>query len=125
VTPALLLRVFLLPVVDLIVSLFSYQMNATGYASLTVDASVFFNTKFEDQMQYTFLVNVNETEEGTGELLADLNHILYHLYKTCTLSHKVNILLCLFGLSLADVMVSKSAMVSFTNKALYLLEGSN
>ncbi|XP_039531696.1 uncharacterized protein LOC120481898 isoform X1 [Pimephales promelas] len=65
------------------------KMNATGYASLTVDASVFFNTKFEDQMQYTFLVNVNETEEGT------------------------------------DVMVSKSAMVSFTNKALYLLEGSN
>jgi len=54
-------------------------MNATGCASLTVDASVFFNTKFEDQMQDSFLVNVNVTEEGTGELLADLNHILYHL----------------------------------------------
>ncbi|XP_039540262.1 uncharacterized protein LOC120487905 isoform X2 [Pimephales promelas] len=40
-------------------------MNATGCASLTVDASVFFNTKFEDQMQDSFLVNVNVTEEGT------------------------------------------------------------
>jgi len=50
----------LLPVLDLIVSLFSYQMNATGCASITVDASVFFNTKFEDQMQDTFLVNVTE-----------------------------------------------------------------
>ncbi|KAG1955798.1 pregnancy zone protein [Pimephales promelas] len=39
------------------------KMNATGCASLTVDVSVFFNTKFEDQMQDTFLVNV--TEEGT------------------------------------------------------------
>jgi len=66
-------------VLDLIVSLFSYQVNATGCASLTVDASVFFNTKFEDHMQDTFLQNGNVTEEGTGELLADLNHILYHL----------------------------------------------
>jgi len=81
-------------------------MNATGCASLTVDTSVFFNTKFEDQMQDPFLVNVNVTEEGTGELLSDLNHILFHLYKTSTLSHKVYILHCLFGLSLADVMVS-------------------
>ncbi|XP_039526173.1 murinoglobulin-1-like [Pimephales promelas] len=64
------------------------KVNATGCASLTVDASVFFNTKFEDQTQDTFLVNVNVTEEGT------------------------------------DVMVSKSAMVSFTNKAVYLLEGT-
>jgi len=63
-------------VLDLIVSLFSYQMNAT----LTVDASVFFNTKFEDQMQDTFLVNVNVTEEGTGELLADLNHVLFIIF---------------------------------------------
>ncbi|XP_039512921.1 ovostatin homolog [Pimephales promelas] len=65
------------------------KMNATGYASLTVDASVFFNTKFEDQMQETLLLNGNVTEEGT------------------------------------DVMVAKSAMVSFTNKAVYLMEGSN
>jgi len=31
-------------------------------------------------MQDAFLVNVNDTgEERTGELLADLNHILYDL----------------------------------------------
>ncbi|KAG1931060.1 hypothetical protein F2P79_021873 [Pimephales promelas] len=42
------------------------EMNATGCASLTVDTSVFFNTKFEDQMQDTFLVNVNVSEEGTA-----------------------------------------------------------
>jgi len=54
-------------------------MNATGCASLTV-MSVFFNTKFEDQMQDMFLVNVNVTEEGTGELFADLNHILFIMF---------------------------------------------
>ncbi|KAG1927605.1 pregnancy zone protein [Pimephales promelas] len=43
------------------------KVNATGCASLTVDASVFFNTKFEDQTQDTFLVNVNVTEEGTEQ----------------------------------------------------------
>jgi len=48
-------------------------MNATGCVFLTVDASVFFGTKFENNMQDTFLVNVNVTEEGTGELLAALN----------------------------------------------------
>jgi len=68
----------LLPVLDLIVCLFSYQMNATGCASLTVDNSVFFNTKFEAQIQDTFLVNV--TEEGTGELLANLNYILFIIF---------------------------------------------
>jgi len=75
------MRVFLLPVFDLIVCLFSYQMNATGCASLTVDTSVFFNTKFEDQMQDTFLVNVNVTKEGTGEPLADLNHVLFIIFR--------------------------------------------
>ena len=72
VTPDLQWRVFLLLVLDLNVTLlFCYQMNATGCASLTVDTSVFFNTEFENNMQDTFLVNVNVTEEGTGELLAD------------------------------------------------------
>ncbi|KAG1955823.1 pregnancy zone protein [Pimephales promelas] len=41
------------------------KMNTTGCASLTVDVSVFLKTKFEDQMQDTFLVNV--TEEGTDK----------------------------------------------------------
>ncbi|KAG1955799.1 polymeric immunoglobulin receptor-like [Pimephales promelas] len=41
------------------------KMNATGCASITVDTSVFLNTKFEDQMQDTFLLSLNVTEEGT------------------------------------------------------------
>ncbi|XP_039549138.1 ovostatin homolog isoform X2 [Pimephales promelas] len=44
------------------------KMNTTGCASLTVDVSVFFKTKFEDQMQDTFLVNV--TEEGTDVMVS-------------------------------------------------------
>jgi hypothetical protein len=48
-------------------------MNATGCASLTFSTSVFFNTKFERNLEDLFLVNLNITEEGTGELLADLN----------------------------------------------------
>ncbi|XP_039503897.1 ovostatin homolog isoform X1 [Pimephales promelas] len=51
------------------------KMNATGCASLTVDVSVFFNTKFEDQMQDTFLVNV--TEEGTDVMVSICNGVLY------------------------------------------------
>jgi len=54
-------------------------MNAMGCASLTVDASVFFNPNVEEQMQDTFLVN--DTEERTGELLADLNHILFMIFR--------------------------------------------
>jgi len=73
VTPALQWIVFLLLVLDLNVTLFFYQMNATGCASLTVDTSMFFNTKYENKMKDTLLVNVNVTEEGTGELLAGLN----------------------------------------------------
>jgi len=70
--------VFLLLVLDLNVTLFFYQMNATGCASLTVDTSMFFNTKYENKMKDALLVNVNVTEEGTGELLADLNQ--QHMY---------------------------------------------
>ncbi|XP_077058467.1 alpha-2-macroglobulin-like [Siphateles boraxobius] len=46
------------------------KMNATGCASLTVDTSVFFNTKFENNMQDTFLVNVNVTEVGTDVVMS-------------------------------------------------------
>ncbi|XP_077058470.1 pregnancy zone protein-like [Siphateles boraxobius] len=46
------------------------EMNVTGCASLTVDTSVFFNTKFENNMKDTFLVNVNITEEGTDVLMS-------------------------------------------------------
>ncbi|KAK7175525.1 hypothetical protein R3I93_002441 [Phoxinus phoxinus] len=46
------------------------EMNATGCASLTIDTSVFFNTKFENDMKDTLLVNVNVTEEGTDVLMS-------------------------------------------------------
>ncbi|CAM4320863.1 unnamed protein product [Leuciscus chuanchicus] len=46
------------------------QMNDTGCASLTVDTSVFFNTRFENNLQDIFLVNVNVTEEGTDVLMS-------------------------------------------------------
>ncbi|XP_039512979.1 ovostatin homolog [Pimephales promelas] len=68
---------------------YSLLHNLTGQCLTQTAKMNVTGTKFEDQMQDTFLVNVNVTEEGT------------------------------------DVMVSKSAMVSFTNKAVYLLEGSN
>ncbi|KAL1279110.1 hypothetical protein QQF64_025783 [Cirrhinus molitorella] len=40
-------------------------MNDAGCASLTISTSVFFNTKFENNLQDSFLINVNVTEEGT------------------------------------------------------------
>ncbi|KAK7175524.1 hypothetical protein R3I93_002440 [Phoxinus phoxinus] len=46
------------------------KMNDTGCASLTVDTSVFFHTKFENNMQDTFLVNVNVTEVGTDVVMS-------------------------------------------------------
>ncbi|KAG1966972.1 pregnancy zone protein [Pimephales promelas] len=46
------------------------KMNDTGCASLAIDASVFFNTKFEPNMQDTFLVNVNVTEVGTDVVMS-------------------------------------------------------
>ncbi|KAK7166968.1 hypothetical protein R3I94_001385 [Phoxinus phoxinus] len=46
------------------------QMNATGCASLTVNTSVFFSTRFENNLQDIFLVNVNVTEEGTDLLMS-------------------------------------------------------
>ncbi|XP_067226492.1 alpha-2-macroglobulin-like protein 1 isoform X1 [Chanodichthys erythropterus] len=46
------------------------EMNATGCASLTVDTSVFFKSKFENYLQDTFLVNMNVTEEGTDIVMS-------------------------------------------------------
>ncbi|RXN08318.1 alpha-2-macroglobulin-like isoform X2 [Labeo rohita] len=45
------------------------KMNDTGCASLIFSTSVFFNTKFESNLQDTFLVNVNVTEEGTDVVM--------------------------------------------------------
>ncbi|KAL0163201.1 hypothetical protein M9458_042597, partial [Cirrhinus mrigala] len=44
-------------------------MNDTGCASLTFSTSTFFNTKFENNLQDAFLVNVNVTEEGTDVVM--------------------------------------------------------
>ncbi|XP_039503929.1 ovostatin homolog [Pimephales promelas] len=53
------------------------KMNATGCASITVDTSVFLNTKFEDQMQDTFLLSLNVTEEGTDVMVSICNGVFY------------------------------------------------
>ncbi|XP_073677958.1 alpha-2-macroglobulin-like [Garra rufa] len=45
------------------------KMNDTGCASLTFSTSTFFNTKFENNLQDAFLVNVNVTEEGTDVVM--------------------------------------------------------
>uniref|UniRef100_A0A673K8G3 Alpha-macroglobulin receptor-binding domain-containing protein n=1 Tax=Sinocyclocheilus rhinocerous TaxID=307959 RepID=A0A673K8G3_9TELE len=44
-------------------------MNNTGCVSLTISTSMFFNTKFENDLQDLFLVNVNVTEEGTDVMM--------------------------------------------------------
>ncbi|XP_039543582.1 pregnancy zone protein-like [Pimephales promelas] len=46
------------------------KMNATGCVFLNVDASMFFGTKFENNMQDTFFVSVNVTEEGTDVVMS-------------------------------------------------------
>ncbi len=81
-------------------------MNNTGCASLTFNTSAFFNTKFENELQDSFLVNVNVTEEGTGELLADF--WTSDLFILC-------IHVCHFSF-LPDVVMSKSTTVSITFK---------
>ncbi|KAG1953548.1 hypothetical protein F2P79_010037 [Pimephales promelas] len=53
----------------------SAKTNATGCVSVAVDASLFFNAKFEERTQETRLVNV--TWEGTGELSS--------MYRLCSL----------------------------------------
>ncbi|XP_048013066.1 pregnancy zone protein-like isoform X2 [Megalobrama amblycephala] len=46
------------------------KMNATGCASITIDTSVFFNTKFENSLQDLFVVSANVTEEGTDVVMS-------------------------------------------------------
>ncbi|XP_073682425.1 alpha-2-macroglobulin-P-like [Garra rufa] len=45
------------------------KMNDTGCASFTFSTSTFFNTRFENNLQDTFLVNINVTEEGTDVVM--------------------------------------------------------
>ncbi|XP_016105537.1 alpha-2-macroglobulin-like isoform X2 [Sinocyclocheilus grahami] len=46
------------------------MMNKTGCVSLTISTSMFFNTKFGNDLQDLFLVNVNVTEEGTDVMMS-------------------------------------------------------
>ncbi|XP_016422037.1 alpha-2-macroglobulin-like, partial [Sinocyclocheilus rhinocerous] len=46
------------------------MMNNTGCVSLTISTSEFFNTKFENDLQDSFLVNLNVTEEGTDVMMS-------------------------------------------------------
>lgn len=85
-----------------------YQMNSTGCASLTFSTSTFFNSRFENNLQDTFLVNASVTEEGTGELLADLHQ--QHVWRKLSLCAHVRF-------HFPDVVMSKSATVSITFEA--------
>ncbi|XP_068074598.2 alpha-2-macroglobulin-like protein 1 [Danio rerio] len=48
----------------------STKTNNTGCASLTLSTSSFFGTSFESNLQNSFVVNVNLTEEGTGVVMS-------------------------------------------------------
>ncbi|XP_067280946.1 alpha-2-macroglobulin-like protein 1 [Pseudorasbora parva] len=101
------------------------KMNATGCASLTVDTSVFFNTKFENYMQDLFLVNVNVTEEGTDVVMS----------KSATVSITFEVGKVTF-VDLPDyfepgsvingkISVSRFNGTPIANKAVYFLDGNS
>ncbi|XP_056304777.1 LOW QUALITY PROTEIN: alpha-2-macroglobulin-like protein 1 [Danio aesculapii] len=48
----------------------STKTNNTGCASLTISTSSFFGTSFESNLQNSFIVKVNMTEEGTGVVMS-------------------------------------------------------
>ncbi|XP_067308330.1 alpha-2-macroglobulin-like protein 1 isoform X1 [Pseudorasbora parva] len=100
------------------------KINATGCASLTVDVSEFFNTKFE-YMQDTFLVNVNVTEEGTDVMMS----------KSATVSITFEVGKVTFvdlpdyfepGLTInGKISVSRFDGTPIMNKAVHLLDGNS
>ncbi|XP_077053726.1 alpha-2-macroglobulin-like protein 1 [Siphateles boraxobius] len=101
------------------------KMNATGCVSLTVDTSMFFKTKFENNMQDTFLVNVMVTEEGTDVLMS----------KSATVSISFEVGKVTF-VDLPDyfkpgstikgkISVSRFDGTPIANKAVYLLDGNS
>ncbi|ROL45443.1 Alpha-2-macroglobulin [Anabarilius grahami] len=81
-------------------------MNATGCASLTVDTSVFFNTKFENSLQDLFVVTVKVTEEGTDVVMS----------KSATVS---------ITFEVGKITVSRFDGTPVANKAVYLLDGNS
>nr|NP_001188334.2 uncharacterized protein LOC562067 precursor [Danio rerio] len=48
----------------------STKTTDTGCASLALSTSVFFGTSFENNLQNSFVINVNITEEGTGVVMS-------------------------------------------------------
>ncbi|XP_039541682.1 alpha-2-macroglobulin-like [Pimephales promelas] len=101
------------------------EMNATGCASLTVDTSMFFNTKFENRMQDTFLVNVNITEEGTDIVMS----------KSATVSITFEVGKVAFvdipdhfepgSVINGKISVSRFDGTPIANKVVYLLDGNS
>uniref|UniRef100_A0A672KRR5 Alpha-2-macroglobulin-like n=1 Tax=Sinocyclocheilus grahami TaxID=75366 RepID=A0A672KRR5_SINGR len=100
------------------------KMNNTGYASLTVSTSVFFNTRFETSLQDSFLVNVNLTEEGTDVVTSKSTtvSITFEVGKVTFLE--------LPGLFAYGSMINGKISASYFNgtpiasKAVYLLDSS-
>ncbi|ROI15093.1 Alpha-2-macroglobulin [Anabarilius grahami] len=81
------------------------KMNATGCASIIVDTSEFFNTKFENGLQDLFVVTVNVTEEGTDVVMS----------KSATVS---------ITFEVGKITVSRFNGTPVANKAVYLLDGN-
>ncbi|ROL50863.1 Alpha-2-macroglobulin-like protein 1 [Anabarilius grahami] len=126
------------------------KMNATGCASLTIDTAVFFNTKFENDMQDSFLVNVNVTEEGTDVVLSKsatvfitfevgkvtFLDLLDYFEPGSTINGKASKSLSLVSEAFSlvqfpnrdlsqQITVSQFDGTPIVNKALYLLDGNN
>ncbi|KAK7175530.1 hypothetical protein R3I93_002446 [Phoxinus phoxinus] len=101
------------------------KMNATGCASLTVDTSVFFNTKLENNMQDTFFVNVNVTEEGTDVVMS----------KSATVSITFEVGKVMFldtpeyfepgSMINGKISMSRFVGTPIANKVVYLLDGNS
>ncbi|ROJ08811.1 Pregnancy zone protein [Anabarilius grahami] len=81
------------------------KMNATGCASITINASVFFYTKFENSLQDLFVVTANVTEEGTDVVMS----------KSATVS---------ITFEVGKITVSRFDGTPVANKAVYLLDGN-
>ncbi|KAF4116471.1 alpha-2-macroglobulin-like [Onychostoma macrolepis] len=100
------------------------KMNDTGCASLTFSTSAFFNTKFEDNLQDSFLVNVNVTEDGTDIVMCKSTtvSITFEVGKATFLE--------LPGYFDYGSVINGKILVSYFNgtpiasKAAYLLDGS-
>ncbi|XP_067219832.1 alpha-2-macroglobulin-like [Chanodichthys erythropterus] len=100
------------------------QMNATGCASITVDTSEFFNTKFENSLQDLFVVTANVTEEGTDVVMS----------KSATVSISFEVGKVTFvdlpdyiepgSMIDAKITVSRFDGTPVANKAVYLLNGN-